>query len=116
MEIKKILKEAGIQIGAGGSAGFVEVCIMHPLDLIKTRLQIQSGKPTGKVSDPNRYSGIFDCIRKMYKYEGLTSFWKGIIPPILAETPKRAVKVNQRFLHLSSIKNCFYLIHPHPHL
>ncbi|CAH2041709.1 unnamed protein product, partial [Iphiclides podalirius] len=28
----------------------------------------------------------------MYKYEGITSFWKGILPPILAETPKRAVK------------------------
>jgi solute carrier family 25 2-oxodicarboxylate transporter 21 len=91
-DVKRIAKEAAIQIGSGGSAGFVEVCIMHPLDLVKTRLQIQSGKTLTK-NDPKYYSGIFDCFRKMYKYEGLTSFWKGIIPPILAETPKRAVKV-----------------------
>jgi solute carrier family 25 2-oxodicarboxylate transporter 21 len=91
-DVKRIAKEAAIQIGSGGSAGFVEVCIMHPLDLVKTRLQIQSGKTLTK-NDPKYYSGIFDCLRKMYKYEGLTSFWKGIIPPILAETPKRAVKV-----------------------
>lgn len=65
---------------------------MHPLDLIKTRLQIQTGKALN-TTDPRYYSGIWDCFRKMYKHEGITSFWKGIIPPILAETPKRAVKV-----------------------
>lgn len=64
---------------------------MHPLDLIKTRLQIQSGK---NINDPHYYSGILDCFKKMYVNEGLGSFWKGIVPPILAETPKRAVKVN----------------------
>lgn len=37
-----LLKQAALQIAAGGSAGFVEVCIMHPLDLVKTRLQIQT--------------------------------------------------------------------------
>lgn len=35
-----------------------------------------------------------DCISKMYHTEGLIAFWKGILPPIIAETPKRAVKVN----------------------
>ncbi|XP_030745542.1 mitochondrial 2-oxodicarboxylate carrier [Sitophilus oryzae] len=90
-DFKNIFKEAAIQIGSGGSAGFVEVCIMHPLDLVKTRLQIQSGKTLPR-TDPKYYNGVFDCLAKMYKYEGITSYWKGIIPPILAETPKRAVK------------------------
>lgn len=31
-----LFKEAAIQIGAGGFAGFVEASIMHPMDLIKT--------------------------------------------------------------------------------
>lgn len=66
---------------------------MHPLDLVKTRLQIQSGKALKK-DDPKYYTGVFDCLAKMYKQEGLTSYWKGILPPILAETPKRAVKVS----------------------
>ncbi|XP_060531922.1 mitochondrial 2-oxodicarboxylate carrier [Cylas formicarius] len=89
--IKELLKEGAIQIGSGGSAGFVEVCIMHPLDLVKTRLQIQCGNSMRK-GDPKYYSGVFDCLRKMYLHEGITSYWKGIVPPILAETPKRAVK------------------------
>ncbi|KAG7302333.1 hypothetical protein JYU34_013833 [Plutella xylostella] len=86
------LKQAAMQVGAGGSAGFIEVCIMHPLDLLKTRMQLQSSKSSLKTTDPHYYNGIVDCMKKMYKHEGLSSFWKGILPPILAETPKRAVK------------------------
>lgn len=91
-EVKRILKEAAIQITAGGSAGFVEVSIMHPLDLVKTRLQIQSKFSAASKNDPKYYSGVWDCFTKMVKHEGTFSLWKGIIPPILAETPKRAVK------------------------
>ncbi|XP_011637933.1 mitochondrial 2-oxodicarboxylate carrier [Pogonomyrmex barbatus] len=87
---ESLLKEAVIQIGAGGTAGFIEVCIMHPMDLVKTRFQLQV--KTAK-SDPLYYTGIRDCMIKMYKTEGLPAFWKGILPPIIVETPKRAVKV-----------------------
>ncbi|XP_053976081.1 mitochondrial 2-oxodicarboxylate carrier isoform X1 [Hylaeus volcanicus] len=84
-----LLREAVIQIGAGGFAGFVEACMMHPMDLIKTRFQLQV-----KVAqqDALYYTGIHDCIKKMYIHEGLAAFWKGILPPIIMETPKRAVK------------------------
>jgi len=85
-----IAKEAAFQLVAGGAAGCVEVSIMHPLDLVKTRFQIQSMPVKGLESQ--HYNGIFDCMKKMYKSEGLLSFWKGILPPILAETPKRAWK------------------------
>lgn len=103
-DVEKLLKQAAMQIGAGGSAGFIEVCIMHPLDLVKTRLQLQASKPKGLgASDPHYYTGIADCFKKMYKHEGLTSFWKGILPPILAETPKRAVK----FLTFEQYKRFF---------
>lgn len=82
---------------------------MHPLDLIKTRLQIQRNRVAAP-NDPKYYHGIWDCFRKMYRYEGLTSFWKGILPPIVAETPKRAVKVEKKiFFSLSLI--IFFLTH-----
>lgn len=89
-----LLKQAALQIVAGGSAGFVEVCIMHPLDLVKTRLQIQNKKTMGSTGAGTQiyYNGVLDCFRKMYRHEGMFSYWKGILPPILAETPKRATK------------------------
>uniref|UniRef100_A0A9J8BFE4 Mitochondrial 2-oxodicarboxylate carrier n=2 Tax=Cyprinus carpio TaxID=7962 RepID=A0A9J8BFE4_CYPCA len=84
---QSLLKEASHQIIAGGSAGLVEICLMHPLDVVKTRFQIQRGK-----ADPNSYKGLGDCFRTIFRTEGVYGFYKGILPPILAETPKRAVK------------------------
>lgn len=81
------MREASHQIIAGGSAGLVEICLMHPLDVVKTRFQIQRG-----ASDPNNYKGLGDCFRTIFHKEGIYGFYKGILPPILAETPKRAVK------------------------
>uniref|UniRef100_A0A8C6JIH1 Mitochondrial 2-oxodicarboxylate carrier n=1 Tax=Melopsittacus undulatus TaxID=13146 RepID=A0A8C6JIH1_MELUD len=65
----------------------VEICLMHPLDVVKTRFQIQRGK-----TDPTGYKSLGDCFRTIFQREGLLGFYKGIFPPILAETPKRAVK------------------------
>lgn len=81
---------------------------MHPLDLVKTRLQIQSG--TSKSGTGVIYKGVFDCFKHMYKQEGITSYWKGIIPPILAETPKRAVK----FFTFEQYKQVFLFGAPAP--
>jgi len=87
---RSLLKNAAIQLTAGGSAGCVEVMIMHPLDLIKTRFQLQN-TVTGAASEQH-YTGVRDCMVKMYRQEGLRSFWKGLLPPVLVETPKRAWK------------------------
>ena len=64
--------------------------ILHPLDLIKTRFQLQNTTISSVQSQ--HYSGVRDCAAKMYRQEGLLSFWKGILPPILVETPERAWK------------------------
>lgn len=100
-EIHDYLKNMAMQVGAGGTAGFIEVSIMHPLDLVKTRLQIQSKH----VEDPlKQYHGIRDCVRKMYAREGFLAFYKGIVPPMIVETPKRATKVSID-LHLRPFKS-----------
>lgn len=83
-------KQARRQVMAGGAAGFVEVCCMHPLDVAKTRIQLQ--RNVGSSNSSQHYASLSDCFRKMYRTEGPMSFYKGILPPILAETPKRATK------------------------
>uniref|UniRef100_A0A668AMJ1 Mitochondrial 2-oxodicarboxylate carrier n=1 Tax=Myripristis murdjan TaxID=586833 RepID=A0A668AMJ1_9TELE len=58
---QSLLREASHQIIAGGSAGLVEICLMHPLDVVKTRFQIQRGS-----SDPNSYKSLGDCFRTIF--------------------------------------------------
>ncbi|XP_017095447.2 mitochondrial 2-oxodicarboxylate carrier [Drosophila bipectinata] len=74
---------------AGGTAGFLELVAFHPLNVIKNRMQLQGDKPFhGEIT----YHGSLDAIAKMYRYEGLSAFFKGIVPPICVETPKRGFK------------------------
>uniref|UniRef100_A0AAV2JFV6 Mitochondrial 2-oxodicarboxylate carrier n=1 Tax=Knipowitschia caucasica TaxID=637954 RepID=A0AAV2JFV6_KNICA len=52
-----------------------------------SRFQIQTG-----TSDPNSYKSLGHCFRTIFRNEGVFGFYKGILPPIVAETPKRACK------------------------
>lgn len=63
-----LLKQAALQIVAGGSAGFVEVCIMHPLDLVKTRLQIQNKKSIGPNVSAKAATAATNQVYKTLKY------------------------------------------------
>ncbi|KAJ5436886.1 Mitochondrial carrier protein [Penicillium cf. griseofulvum] len=61
----------------------------YPLDVLKTRIQLQTGAPVAGV---DHYNGMFDCFRKIVKNEGASRLYRGISAPILMEAPKRATK------------------------
>ncbi|KAK9891635.1 hypothetical protein WA026_015598 [Henosepilachna vigintioctopunctata] len=86
------LRERALYLLSGCTASAVIVCSFYPLDLIKTRLQIQSEALLTSKHDPNYYYGMVDCMLKMYKKEGILSFWKGILPPLVVHTPRRGLK------------------------
>jgi len=71
------------QVFAGASAGLIEVLIMYPLDVVKTRLQL---------SKSTTQKGVVGTIQTIIKEEGAATLYRGIISPILAEAPKRAIK------------------------
>ncbi|KAJ3368039.1 hypothetical protein GGF31_006872 [Allomyces arbusculus] len=75
------------QLFAGAVAGVTELGIMYPLDVVKTRFQLQVG--TGGADG---YTSIADCFRKIIKNEGFGRLYRGILPPIFVEAPKRATK------------------------
>ncbi|KAH7380896.1 mitochondrial carrier domain-containing protein [Cadophora sp. MPI-SDFR-AT-0126] len=76
------------QFAAGAVAGVSEILVMYPLDVVKTRIQLQSGTATGE----DAYSGMMDCFRKIVRNEGVSRLYRGIEAPILMEAPKRATK------------------------
>jgi len=76
------------QFAAGAVAGVSEILVMYPLDVVKTRVQLQTGKGLGEEG----YNGMFDCFRKIIKNEGFSRLYRGIAAPIMMEAPKRATK------------------------
>jgi len=76
------------QFAAGAVAGVSEILVMYPLDVVKTRVQLQTGKGTGADS----YNGMIDCFQKIVRNEGFSRLYRGINAPILMEAPKRATK------------------------
>ncbi|KAM0202269.1 hypothetical protein ACHAPA_000065 [Fusarium lateritium] len=75
------------QFAAGAIAGVSEILVMYPLDVVKTRVQLQTG--SGATAE---YNGMLDCFRKIIKQEGFSRLYRGISAPILMEAPKRATK------------------------
>ncbi|PFH34596.1 hypothetical protein BESB_066290 [Besnoitia besnoiti] len=59
---------------ASGVAAVVTCCVLHPLDLIKTRLQV-SAITKGAIP---RYSSSAQAIREIWKLEGTRGLWKGV--------------------------------------
>ncbi|XP_030561585.1 mitochondrial 2-oxodicarboxylate carrier [Drosophila novamexicana] len=83
------LKTVAFQIIASGSSSIFEVFLMLPLDVVKTRLQLQSN---AQAKGPNHYRGVLDAFAKIYRQEGANAFWRGVGPLLVSDTPKRAIK------------------------
>ncbi|PWN26373.1 mitochondrial carrier [Jaminaea rosea] len=76
------------QFSAGALAGVTELLCLYPLDVVKTRMQLQGAN----VAPADRYNGMVDCFKKIVASEGPGRLYRGIVPPLMLEAPKRAVK------------------------
>jgi hypothetical protein len=66
----------------GCMASATSVCIMIPMDTIKTRLVTQMNYPQ---LEP--YKGIIDCAKRVVKEEGIGTFYKGLAPRLISVVP-----------------------------
>jgi len=72
----------GYQFLAGAIAGVSEICTFYPLDVVKTRMQLERGQSASLVAS----------FRNIVAQEGFRRLYKGLVPPLLLEAPKRATK------------------------
>jgi len=60
-------------LAAGGAAGATGMCFVYPLDFARTRL----GADVGKSAAERQFNGIFDCMKKIIKADGVTGLYQG---------------------------------------
>ncbi|GAA5853507.1 hypothetical protein JCM8547_002486 [Rhodosporidiobolus lusitaniae] len=75
--------------GLGGIAGALGATAVYPIDLTKTRMQNQRSKVVGELL----YKNSLDCVKKVYKNEGFTGFYRGLPPQLIGVAPEKAIKL-----------------------
>lgn len=60
-------------LASGGAAGATSLCFVYPLDFARTRLAADIGKGAGE----REFSGLGNCLVKIYKSDGLVGLYRG---------------------------------------
>jgi solute carrier family 25, member 38 len=89
-----------ISFTSGIISGIVATIITNPFDVLRARLQFSHYNDEKK----HIYSGILDGVRKMYQYEGIAGFMKGISPRLIRKPISNALafttyELSYRFVH-----------------
>ncbi|XP_064484642.1 mitochondrial basic amino acids transporter-like [Ornithodoros turicata] len=71
-----------VHFASGIAAGTVQSLIGSPIELAKTRLQVQ-----GLASKSSIYSGPVDCLRQIHRAEGIRGVFRGLGSTVLRDAP-----------------------------
>jgi solute carrier family 25 phosphate transporter 23/24/25/41 len=66
---------------AGAMAGTTAQVVTYPLDFIRTRLTVDG------VGGKSQYKGVIHCAQSVYRAEGWTAFYKGMVPSLVGVVP-----------------------------
>lgn len=81
---------------SGSVGGIMEACCLQPIDVIKTRLQLDR---TGQ------YRGIVHCGRTIVQTEGMRALWKGLVPFSTHLTLKYALRMGTNAVLQGALKD-----------
>ncbi|EMD32637.1 hypothetical protein CERSUDRAFT_87946 [Gelatoporia subvermispora B] len=81
--------ESAYNFVQGGFAGAFGATIVYPIDLGKTRMQNQRSTVVGQLL----YKNSLDCVRKVFRNEGLVGFYRGLGPQLIGVAPEKAIKL-----------------------
>ena len=72
----------------GGLAGVTSVFLTYPLDIVRTRLSIQSASFAELGDKPSHLPGMWGTLTHMFKTEGgLSALYRGIVPTVAGVAP-----------------------------
>eukprot|EP00850_Spirogloea_muscicola_P019702 SM000197S05445 [mRNA] locus=s197:32558:36489:+ [translate_table: standard] len=81
---------------SGSLGGIVEACCLQPIDVIKTRLQLDHAR---------QYKGIVHCGRSIVAEEGVAALWKGLTPFATHLTLKYALRMGTNAVFQSLLRD-----------
>lgn len=74
---------------AGGGAGAISRTLTAPLERVKVVLQVQA---VSKVPEALKYKGIWDCLTRIGREQGVLAYWRGNGVNVLRIIPNSAIK------------------------
>ncbi|EDW93451.1 mitochondrial 2-oxoglutarate/malate carrier protein [Drosophila yakuba] len=83
----------------GGLAGMLGTCIVQPLDLVKTRMQISA--TTGE------YKSSFDCLLKVFKNEGILALYNGLSAGLMRQATYTTARMGFYQMEIDSYRKNF---------
>jgi len=83
----------------GALSGLVASVTVYPLDLLRTRMAVQS--------EPRLYTGLVDAVRTIWRKEGLRGFYAGLEPTVIEIVPYVALQfyIYEHLRHYQARKN-----------
>ena len=72
----------------GATAAAAAVCVMIPMDTVKTRLVLQGAGVDGGTI----YRGVCDCFVKVFREEGLGAFYLSLMPRLASVVPMISIQ------------------------
>ncbi|KAL5211020.1 hypothetical protein ABZP36_006643 [Zizania latifolia] len=85
-----------VKAAAGSLGGVMEACCLQPIDVVKTRLQLDRS---------GAYRGIVHCGTTVVRSEGTRALWKGLTPFATHLTLKYALRLGSNAMLQSAFKD-----------
>ena len=70
-------------------AGLTTLLVTYPFDVMKTRLSLDNAK----IGEQRLYKGVWDCMKKTRKQEGMPTLYRGFLLSTLTIVPYVAISV-----------------------
>eukprot|EP00897_Mesotaenium_endlicherianum_P004582 jgi/Mesen1/4151/ME000219S03281 len=93
---EKKVSPPALKAVSGSLGGLVEASCLQPIDVIKTRLQLDRTK---------QYKGIIHCGQTIIKTEGVASLWKGLTPFATHLTLKYALRMGTNAMFQTALRD-----------
>ncbi|KAI0780227.1 mitochondrial carrier [Fomes fomentarius] len=63
----------------GAAAGYALWAVIYPIDMVKSRMQTDGFS----AADGQKYKSTLDCVRRVWRTEGLPAFTRGLLPTLV---------------------------------